>query len=54
MTTRGKTRVTVEVPDKMFEEFKIACIEDKKDMSKILRTAIKNYINNRKREHIVT
>jgi len=52
--TLGKTRVTVEIEDKIFKSFKIACIEDGKDMSAVLRDGITTYLDNRKRTQIVT
>lgn len=52
--TRGKTRVTVEIEDKIFRSFKLACVEDGRDMSEILREGVKTYLDNRKRAQIVT
>ncbi|MBC8521041.1 MAG: hypothetical protein H8D26_03495 [Methanomicrobia archaeon] len=54
MPALGKTRVTVDVGDKLYEEFKIVCIKKKKSMSYVLRKCMQRYVEEHQRAKIVS
>ena len=54
MAALGKTRVTVEVDDELFIEFKTACVKDKKSMARIMSGCIRDYVESKKRAQIIS
>ena len=54
MAALGKTRVTVEVDDELFIEFKTTCIKEKESMAEILRAYIRDYVESKKRTQIIS
>ena len=54
MAALGKTRVTVEIDDELFIEFKTTCTKEKESMARILRGYIKDYVESKKRAQIIS
>ncbi|GAH30942.1 unnamed protein product [marine sediment metagenome] len=54
MAAIGKTRVTVEIDDELFIEFRLTCIKEKTSMAKIIRECIKNHVIANKRTQIIS
>ena len=54
MVAIGKTRVTVEIDDELFIEFKVACTKEEKSMARIIRGCIQDYVESKKRAQIIS
>ena len=54
MPALGKTRVTVEIDDELFVEFKVTCAKDGTSMSEIQRGCIRDYVESKKRAQIIS
>ena len=54
MAALGKTRVTVEIDDELFIEFKVTCTKEGKSMAEIIRGCIKDYVEANKRTQIIS
>jgi metal-responsive CopG/Arc/MetJ family transcriptional regulator len=54
MPALGKTRVTVEIDDELFVEFKVTCAKEKESMAEIIRGYIKDYVESKKRAQIIS
>jgi len=54
MAALGKTRVTVEIDDDLFIEFKTACVKEKTAMSRIISGCIRDYVESKKRAQIIS
>ena len=49
-----KTRVTVEIDDDLFIEFKVTCTKEGKSMAEIVRGCIKDHVIANKRTQIIS
>ena len=54
MAAIGKTRVTVEIDDELFIEFKTTCVKDKTSMARIMSRCIRDYVEAKKRTQIIS
>ena len=54
MAAIGKTRVTVEIDDELFTEFKVTCVKEKTSMARIMSGCIRDYVESKKRAQIIS
>lgn len=54
MAALGKTRVTVEIDDELFIEFKTTCVKNKTSMARIISMCIRDYVESKKRAQIIS
>ena len=54
MPALGKTRVTVEIDDELFIEFKTTCVKEKTSMGEVMRGCIRDYVESKKRAQIIS
>jgi len=54
MVAIGKTRVTVEIDDELFIEFKTTCVKEKTSMARIISGCIRDYVESKKRAQIIS
>lgn len=54
MSALGKTRLTVEIGDELFIEFKTTCVKEKVSMARIMSGCIRDYVEAKKRTQIIS